>query len=77
MYILTRAKRLAGAILFQATLPPVRRWLRSRWETDADVPPVGLVRFGSLRRLTPISRDCLWRASARPSGRWTMGSSRP
>ena len=57
MYILTRAKRLAGAILFQATLPPVRRWLRSRWETDADVPPVGLVRFGSLRRLTPISRD--------------------
>jgi SAM-dependent methyltransferase len=57
MHVLTRARRLLGDILFKASLPPVRRWLRARHETDADIPPVGLVRFGSLRRLAPISRD--------------------
>jgi SAM-dependent methyltransferase len=57
MYLLTRARKMAGAFLFQATLPPVRRWLRGRWEGENDVPPAGLVRFGSLRRLEPISRD--------------------
>jgi SAM-dependent methyltransferase len=55
--VLTRARRLVRNVLFKASLPPVRRWLRARWETDADTPPVGLVRFGSLRRLSPISRD--------------------
>ena len=34
-----------------------RRWLRARLEGEAWAPPVGLVRFGSLRRLTPISRE--------------------
>ncbi len=34
-----------------------RRWLRSQWERGAWAPPVGLVRFGSLRRLEPISRE--------------------
>lgn len=34
-----------------------RRWLRSQWERGQWAPPVGLVRFGSLRRLTPISRE--------------------
>lgn len=34
-----------------------RRWLRARWEGAPWVPPVGLVRFGSLRRLEPISRE--------------------
>lgn len=52
-----KVRALAGALLFHATLPPLRRWLRSRWEGEADIPPVGLVRFGSLRRLDPISRD--------------------
>lgn len=44
-------------MLFRASLPPVRRWLRGRWEGSDDVPPVGLVRFGSLRRLEPLSRE--------------------
>jgi SAM-dependent methyltransferase len=57
MHVLTRARKFVGELLFKASLPPVRRWLRARRETDADIPPVGLVRFGSLRRLTPISRD--------------------
>jgi SAM-dependent methyltransferase len=40
------------------TLPAgVRRWLRLQWERGEWVPPVGGVRFGSLRRLTPISRE--------------------
>lgn len=55
--IMRRGRRVAREMLFRATLPPVRRWLRSRWETETDIPPVGLVRFGSLRRLEPISRD--------------------
>jgi SAM-dependent methyltransferase len=55
--VLTRIRQLAQRLLFSASLPPVRRWLRGRWETVADTPPVGLVRFGSLRRLSPISRD--------------------
>lgn len=57
MYVLTRAKHWARRAAFYATLPPLRRWIRSRWEGPDDVPPVGLVRFGSLRRLSPISRD--------------------
>jgi SAM-dependent methyltransferase len=55
--MLQKAKSVAARALFLATLPPVRRWWRGRWERAEDVPPVGLVRFGSLRRLTPISRD--------------------
>lgn len=57
MYVLTRAKSILRTALFYASVPPLRRWLRSRTETAADTPPVGLVRFGSLRRLEPISRD--------------------
>jgi SAM-dependent methyltransferase len=34
-----------------------RRWLRTQWERGEWAPPVGRVRFGSLRRLTPISRE--------------------
>ena len=34
-----------------------RRWLRTQWGRGEWTPPIGLVRFGSLRRLTPISRE--------------------
>jgi SAM-dependent methyltransferase len=34
-----------------------RRWLRAAWERGAWTPPIGFVRFGSLRRLEPISRE--------------------
>lgn len=57
MYVWTRTKQIAKKAAFQVTLPPVRRWLRRRWEGPEDVPPVGLVSFGSLRRLSPISRE--------------------
>ena len=44
--------------LAKRTLPETtRRWLRAQWERGEYVPPVGLVRFGSFRRLTPISRE--------------------
>ena len=40
------------------TLPEdVRRWLRGRRDGNPWAPPVGRVRFGSFRRLTPISRE--------------------
>lgn len=57
MLKLRGARRLVKGLIFRASLPPVRRWLRGRWEGPHDVPPVGLVRFGSLRRLEPISYE--------------------
>lgn len=57
MSLRDRAQRALRRVGFLATVPPVRRWWRGRWESEADVPPVGLVRFGSLRRLSPISRE--------------------
>jgi SAM-dependent methyltransferase len=40
------------------TLPlPVRQWLRARRRGVDYVTPVGRVRFGSLRRVTPLSRE--------------------
>jgi SAM-dependent methyltransferase len=39
------------------TLPlPIRHWLWTRWKGMDHIPPVGWVRFGSLRRVTPLSR---------------------
>jgi SAM-dependent methyltransferase len=35
----------------------MRRWLRANWDRGALTPPPGFVRFGSLRRLSPISRE--------------------
>lgn len=35
---------------------PLRRWMRARWRGERYVPPPAHVRFGSLRRLTPMSR---------------------
>lgn len=57
MSIRAKLKRVSKRALFGLSFPPMRRWLRGRWEGPDDTPPVGLVRFGSLRRVTPISRD--------------------
>jgi SAM-dependent methyltransferase len=49
-------KRLTLGVA-RRTLPgAVRRWLRGRWRGQPYSPPVGRVRFGSLRRVTPVSR---------------------
>lgn len=40
------------------TLPaPVHRWIGTQLRGDKYTPPVGKVDFGSLRKVTPISRD--------------------
>lgn len=40
------------------TLPsPIQRWLGTQWQGNKYCPPVGMVDLGSLRRLTPISRE--------------------
>jgi hypothetical protein len=36
---------------------PIRRWVVSRMNGQSYSPPQGWVRFGSLRRVTPLSRD--------------------
>ena len=36
---------------------PVRRWLWVTWKGTDYCPPIGWVRFGNLRRLTPLSRE--------------------
>ena len=35
---------------------PVHRWLRAQWKRHRHSPPLGSVHFGSLRRVTPVSR---------------------
>lgn len=65
--IIDRRLRHARALLDQMrgpliqiarrTLPiPVRHWLWNRWQARKN-PPVGSIRFGSLRRVEPVSRD--------------------
>lgn len=45
-------------LIAQQTLPvPLRRWLQAQWQGREYCPPVGWVRFGSLRRMIPISRE--------------------
>lgn len=53
----TGVKRIAGGLAFLATIPPLRRWWHGRREGGEHVPPPGLIRFGSLRRLEPLSRE--------------------
>jgi SAM-dependent methyltransferase len=36
---------------------PLRRWLHAKWQSIHAAPRVGGVRFGSLRRVTPLSRE--------------------
>jgi SAM-dependent methyltransferase len=51
---------LAGGLksLARHTLPAATRtWLRAQWDRGRWVPPPGWVRFGSFRRLEPISRE--------------------
>jgi SAM-dependent methyltransferase len=51
-HLLGRAKSVV-----RRTMPaPVVQWLRTRRTGAGHVPPVGAVRFGSLRRVTPLSR---------------------
>jgi glycosyltransferase involved in cell wall biosynthesis len=55
-YVVTQVKGLVKRIA-RRTLPVgIRRWLQAQWRGQQYCPPVGSVRFGSLRRLTPISR---------------------
>lgn len=52
--------KMTGAILWigRRTIPaPIRSWLWARWTGQQYSPPVGWVRFGNLRRLTPFSRE--------------------
>jgi SAM-dependent methyltransferase len=45
-------------VLAQCTLPTsARRWLWVKWKKIDFAPPVGRLRFGSLRRVTPLSRE--------------------
>jgi SAM-dependent methyltransferase len=56
-HLFDRARKVLRRAAFFATVPPLRRWLRGRHEAPHDIPPVGLVRWGDLRRLEPISTD--------------------
>ncbi len=47
-----RVRRLVRTLLPLSA----RRWLRPKWRREKNVPAAGHVDFGSLRRLTPISR---------------------
>jgi glycosyltransferase involved in cell wall biosynthesis len=52
------ALRMRLGIIAQSLLPvSAHEWIRTRLRGSDSEPGVGRVRFGSLRRLTPISRD--------------------
>jgi SAM-dependent methyltransferase len=50
------AKRLAK----RTVAKPLWEWLRSKYYREEYSPPAGWVRFGNLRRRTPIARDFGW-----------------
>ena len=49
---------MVDILIFVRPLVPqvIRRWLRGWWRYLTQWPPLGAVRFGSFRRLTPVSR---------------------
>ncbi len=55
-HLVWRGKDLLIRIAGRMMPAPFRRWLRARWEGREYCPPLGWVHFGSLRRVTPISR---------------------
>jgi glycosyltransferase involved in cell wall biosynthesis/SAM-dependent methyltransferase len=55
-YRMTIMKEGLKSIARRAMPPPVYRWLRERRRKPEDRLPIGQVRLGDLRRLTPISR---------------------
>jgi glycosyltransferase involved in cell wall biosynthesis len=60
--------RRAARVLLPAKL---RRWLRARvLGAAAQSPAPGAIRFGSLRRLTPVSRRFGWDRGGLPIDRW-------
>jgi SAM-dependent methyltransferase len=55
-YLGNRGRRALVRLLEAALPTSACRWLRHRWQGGRWVPPPGCVRFGSLRRRTPLSR---------------------
>jgi len=52
-----RLWQLAVSVISRILPVSIRRWLNTRWQSHQGLVPVGLVNFGNLRRLTPVSRD--------------------
>ena len=52
-----RWRRLILVIAERTLTFPVFHWLRAKWKRLGYATPAGWVRFGSLRRLTPLSRE--------------------
>lgn len=48
---------LSMVIALRIVPSPVRRWLHAKWKTVNCTPRPGRVRLGSLRRVTPLSRE--------------------
>lgn len=56
-HLVKQTKELANLIARQTLPHPARRWLKAKWQGGEYCPPVGSVRLGDLRRVTPISRE--------------------
>jgi SAM-dependent methyltransferase len=55
-YLKGRMKGLVKLIARQTLPAPIRGRLRAQWKGTEYCPPVGTVKFGNLRRVTPLSR---------------------
>lgn len=56
LHLVKHMKSLVKLIARQTLPAPVHRWLGTQLHGDRYLPPVGVVSFGSLRRVKPISR---------------------
>jgi SAM-dependent methyltransferase len=52
-----RWQHLILVIARRTLTPPVCHWLWAKWRGTSYTTPIGWVRFGNLRRLTPFSRE--------------------
>ncbi len=55
--ILKQGKTFLARIVRRITPAPIRTWLWARWHGQEYCPPTGWVGLGSLRRVTPFSRE--------------------
>ncbi len=53
----SKAQQLALSTARRILPNPIYRWLAGRWQAYKGLPSASLVRFGDLRRFTPLSRD--------------------
>ncbi len=56
--------------IVQALPDPIHQWIKAQWQIYRHRPPVGMVNWGSMQRVQPISRG--WNNRGKPIDRYYM-----